>query len=511
MMMWRSRYQRHYSPTSPVPNQPPTANPTPTLHPRAIPPPWLRMPKRSRHYSPTSPVPNQVPTAHPAPPFDPVAIPPPWLRMPKRSRHYSPTSPVPYQPPTANLAPTIDPLAIPPPWLRMPKRMRHYSPTSPVPIQAINPVASVAVTPIAIDVETPVTTEAAEDSQQVGGGRPPITIQLGPSQRAFKNTLLSQTLIPSRATDDLKEFLEALIPYLQTTLEQLLDEHSGLKFWINVQVQFFHTVTEDLHTAGLQTKTITVLNSFELDYILRSVADDLSLRLAHYLRNGSPLTVASIDSATLHTAKYAPLSAGTYKELPTYLKLKRCIVNVQNTDNRCFGYSILAFLHRPAGEHANPNRPNQYDRYFAQHALDQINYPVAPGDIPAIEEQINLNISVFSFFDDQGKGRFPLYASKKRHPISIDLLYWDEHYALITSFDRFVFDLTKFHGKKHICRNCFGHFWTEETLANHQLFCSRPDFTTQLYTLPPPGTQLKYTNVRFQHRMPFVVYAGIHP
>ena len=333
--------------------------------------------------------------------------------MMKRSRyqrHYSATSPVPNQQPTANLASNLNPLAILPPWLRLPKRSRHYSPTSPIPIPANNPTASVAVTPVAIDVQTLANTEAAEDSQQVGGGRPPITIQLGPSQRAFKNTLLSQTLIPSRATDDLKEFLEALIPYIQRTLEELLDEHSGLKFWINVQVQFYHTVTEDLHTAGLQTKTITVLNSFELDYILRSVADDLSLRLAHYLRNGSPLTVASIESVTLHTAKYAPLSAGTYKELPAYLKLKKCIVNVQNSDNRCFGFAILAALHPPTGQNFRRDRPNAYVNHFAEHSLDQLHYPVAPAEIPAIEEQIHLNISVFSFFDDQGKGRFPLYA-----------------------------------------------------------------------------------------------------
>ena len=190
-------------------------------------------------------------------------------------------------------------------------------------------------------------TDHEQGQMQVGGGREPITLQLGPTQKAFQNALLAQTLIPSRSTDDLKEFLEALIPYVKKSLQDLLVTHHGLKFWIQVQIQFFNTVELKFHEGGLQTKAQLVNNSFEIDDILKFLSDDICLRLANYLRNGSPNTVDSIESAILHTAKYAPLSAGCYKELPKYLKSKSCIVNVQNIDNRCFGFSILAALHPP--------------------------------------------------------------------------------------------------------------------------------------------------------------------
>ena len=89
----------------------------------------------------------------------------------------------------------------------------------------------------------------------------------------------------------------------------------------------------------------------------------------------------------------------------------------------------------------------------------------------------------------------------------IDLLYWNNHYAWITDFDRMMFDITKSRTRKVICRKCFGHFRTQELFRRHQLFCSRPDFTSTIFTLPPPGTLLKFKNVRFQQRMPFVIYA----
>ena len=42
--------------------------------------------------------------------------------------------------------------------------------------------------------------------------------------------------------------------------------------------------------------------------------------------------------------KYAPLRGGSYIDLPQYFKDKRCIINVQNKDNRCFLYSIECAL-----------------------------------------------------------------------------------------------------------------------------------------------------------------------
>ena len=55
------------------------------------------------------------------------------------------------------------------------------------------------------------------------------------------------------------------------------------------------------------------------------------------------------------------------------------------------------------------------------------------------------NINVYGFYDDEEKARYPLYLSKKKLPNSIDLLFWDDHYAWIKSFSAFLGDLVMKH------------------------------------------------------------------
>ena len=59
------------------------------------------------------------------------------------------------------------------------------------------------------------------------------------------------------------------------------------------------------------------------------------------------------------------------------------------------------------------DRPNQYKPHFARFGLDQLQYPVNPLEVGLIEDQLKLKINVFSFFDDLGLARYPLYLSEK--------------------------------------------------------------------------------------------------
>ncbi len=104
-----------------------------------------------------------------------------------------------------------------------------------------------------------------------------------------------------------------------------------------------------------------------------------------------------------------------------------------------------------------PNRANQYLKHFARLGLENLQYPVSPRDMEAIEDQLQNKINIFSFFDDQGLARYPYYISKKEYEKEVDLLYWDEHYALIKKFSAFIQDR---HHDGHVnsmvyCKKCF--------------------------------------------------------
>ena len=162
-----------------------------------------------------------------------------------------------------------------------------------------------------------------------------------------------------------------------------------------------------------------------------------------------------------------PLVGRCVRDLPPFLSHKHCIVNVRNRDNRCFGYAIIAALEN---KNNHPERSNQYDNLFSTYGLNVIQYPVDVSDIGTIEDQLKININVFSFYDNEGRARYPLHVSKKIHPKSIDLFYWDEHYAYISSFSSFMADLVKKHSI-HWCRACLKHFASEGILNTHKLKC----------------------------------------
>ena len=147
---------------------------------------------------------------------------------------------------------------------------------------------------------------------------------------------------------------------------------------------------------------------------------------------------------------------------------------------------------------------------FQRTGLLNLPYPIAPTDVHLYEDQLQVNINVFSFFDDKGRARHPLVISRKNHEHVANLLYWKGHYAPITNISRLFSDITK-HGYEHqICLCCLGHFQTEETFDRHKLFFTREDFMSVLHVLPTPGSkqaQLKFYNYKFCTMAPFLIYA----
>ena len=142
--------------------------------------------------------------------------------------------------------------------------------------------------------------------------------------------------------------------------------------------------------------------------------------------------------------------------------------------------------------------------------LADLPYPIAPNDVHLYEDRLQININVFSFFDEEGKARHPLFISRKQYPRTANLLYWDEHYAPITDISRLFNDLTKHDNRVNMCLRCLGRFYTPESLEKHQRLCTREDFMSVVHVLPAPDTEqahIKFRQFRNTFRAPFVIYA----
>lgn len=325
------------------------------------------------------------------------------------------------------------------------------------------------------------------------------------TQKAFRNALLQVEIKLREESNDLKQFLIDLSYYIQEKLEALIEQHKGVKLWLAIEVEYapLENLTKPI-TGFLRTKALVYRNAVDIEENVQKQIKDIEGKNANFMRAQSGLTMRSIKSVFLCASKHQPLVGRGTKPLPHLLKDSKSIVNVDNKDDRCFGYALLSALHP---QEQNCNRARKYDIFFTEHGLDDIDYPVSPDEVPGLEDQLQINVNIFSFFDDEGQGKYPLYVSRRNFQTTIDLLFWEGHYAWIKNFDKFMHSITRHNGRKFICKRCFGHFNEEDLLEQHQYLCAREDFSSQIFTLPPPGTVLKFKNIRYQLPLPFVIYA----
>ena len=254
----------------------------------------------------------------------------------------------------------------------------------------------------------------------------------------------------------------------------------------------------------LHTKGQTVFNDFELEDIVNFIINQTIERNANFIQDRSGLVVHKVNSTVLHIARQEPLAAASHHtDLPKSILDKHAVINVQNEDDRCFGYSVLSML---LPNQQNAHRPTLYNHFFEHYHLDQLNYPIAPRNVPEIENALQMTISIYGH-SHAGLKRFPIYLSKKQFPIQIDLLYWDEHFAWIKDFPALFFDVNKHESRKWFCHNCLGHFQTQQAIDNHHRNCQMAGFMSTIYTMPHPGAILKFKNVRYQQKQVFKVFA----
>ena len=105
-----------------------------------------------------------------------------------------------------------------------------------------------------------------------------------------------------------------------------------------------------------------ILNEHNIDILnplLNQFIDEVKGQIEAWSERGSGWIMDKILEAFINVAQYRPLRDGSYMVLPTKLKNKRAILNIQNRDNECLRWSLRAALF-PAPRGRNPIRPSSY-------------------------------------------------------------------------------------------------------------------------------------------------------
>ena len=201
------------------------------------------------------------------------------------------------------------------------------------------------------------------------------------------------------------------------------------------------------------------------------------------------------------------MKGSSYIKLPQELRHHRKgLINMKNEDNECFRWCHIRYLN-PQDVHSE--RIKKSDKKFIN-KLDYsgIEFPVTTKQYNKIEKQNDININVFGY---ENKQTYPIYVSKEKYDRQMNLLLITEdknkHYVLIENFNRFMFNQTKYEGKKHFCMHCLQCFSSERVLNNHKDNCIQVNGTQAVKMPDKDNNILKFNNFHKQLPVPFVIYA----
>jgi hypothetical protein len=234
----------------------------------------------------------------------------------------------------------------------------------------------------------------------------------------------------------------------------------------------------------LRTRLIAVLRPRAMQQFIHSALETLRTRHATYVRESFGLRHESIRMRDIQIAnvEHTAYAGRAYVELREFLSKKHAVVNVHNSDNRCFGYALLSSLH-PAPN--NVSRRAHYDQFLPAHpALNDIEYPVEVDQFEDVEARIGIPFNVYTYYDDEGRAHYPLYISQEDPDTATDLLFWVVHYAWIKSSTRFVGDQNPSRHERFYCKRGLGRFTVQTALDKHKKFCTAIDSCQQVYTMP---------------------------
>ena len=292
-------------------------------------------------------------------------------------------------------------------------------------------------------------------------------------------------------------------------IRNILESMKGLKFVETLKVTFKKLVKDGTldKTAYFNSKAQTIINNIEIPEVLQSTKQQILNMIAQWVSEGSGWTIQSVDNHYLNIVQYQPMKGSSYIELPQELRNSgKGLINMKNEDNECFRW---CHIRRLIPQDKNPQRIKKYDKeYINKLDYSGIEFPVTTKQYNKIEKQNEININVFGY---ENKQPYPIFVSKEKYDRQMNLLLITEndnkHYVLIKDFNRFIFNQTKYEGKKHFCMHCLQCFSSERVLNNHKDNYIQVNGTQAVKMPDKDNNTVKFNNFHKQQPVPFVIYA----
>ena len=165
-----------------------------------------------------------------------------------------------------------------------------------------------------------------------------------------------------RATKDNKFLQKTKNSFINVCMNEV-ETLKSVKIQFGLVVRFYMTRDEKLQQMEHYFNRMqpVILNEHNIDILtqLNQFIDEVKGEIGAWPQRGSGWVLDKILEAFINVAQYQPLRGGSYMVLPTKLKNKKEIINIQNRDNECLRWELRAALF-PAPRGRNPIRPSSY-------------------------------------------------------------------------------------------------------------------------------------------------------
>ena len=255
-----------------------------------------------------------------------------------------------------------------------------------------------------------------------------------------------------------------------------------------------------------------ILNEHNMNTLtpsLNQFIDEVKGEIEAWSERGSGWIMDEILEAFINVARYQPMRGGSYMPLPTKLKNKRAVLNIQNRDNECLRWALRAALF-PAPRGRNPIRPSSYPTEDGLN-FTGIDFPTPVSQIDRLERQ-NQNFAINVFGWEKEQVVVHRISEKGGEVPRINLMLTKQgentHYSLVKRLTALLYDQNRHNESKHFCERCLHGYSRRDLLERHKPECKGLLKSPTRTNMPKQGeNKMSFTNHHKQMKAPYVVYA----
>ena len=321
-------------------------------------------------------------------------------------------------------------------------------------------------------------------------------------------------------TSDLTLFMKKMSKIVVNQLKHFYSKYGSYKIVFQLDVKMFSNKLNTTHTIPFSSGSVNnnenkntgtaILNINNLNNVFHTAMAKIIQIVEDFQKLTSDFVVEGVEKMYMKVAKYVPGAGSSYIDLPERIKNKKCCINIQNDDDKCFEYSVLCGLYQDEIKR-DFQRVTKYKPYEDVLKFDDIQFPVSVDDVALFEKLNEQPINIFGLNKDEDPIILHNHTFKCEKKIINLLLIENEeksHYVLVKSLNALF---TKDKCNNFICDKCLSRHSRLEALDNHIKINKCIEYNgVAIQSLPSTKDnkhQVKFTNIKKQLRVPFVIYA----